>query len=164
MDFQEQVIGRSKTSGAPLGQKHEKEKLNLKAVDKDGNALIPENSHVRLASAEANGGAQMLRRGYSYNDGVNFTAERWPPWRQGIEYDAGLFFLSYQSDPRTGFVKVFQNMAKLDALNQFVTHVGSGLYACPPGVKKGEFIGQKLFLQQNVEGEKLAVKTSLARS
>ena len=36
---------------------------------------------------------QILRRGYSYNDGVNFTAERWPPWRQGMEYDAGLLFV-----------------------------------------------------------------------
>ena len=36
-------------------------------------------------------------------------------------------------------------MSKLDALNQFVTHSGSGLFACPPGVKEGEFIGQRLF-------------------
>jgi deferrochelatase/peroxidase EfeB len=145
VDFQEQVIGRHKDSGAPLGQKHEREVLNLSASDKDGNPVIPGNAHIRLATAASNGGAQMLRRGYSYNDGVNFTAERWPPWRQGMEYDAGLFFLAYQSDPRTAFTKVFQNMAKLDALNQFVTHVGSGLFACPPGVKKGEYIGQKLF-------------------
>jgi deferrochelatase/peroxidase EfeB len=146
LDFQEKVIGRSKSTGAPLGQKHEREVMNLTAVDADGNFIIPENAHVRLAAAASNGGSQMLRRGYSYNEGVNFTAERWPPWRQGMEYDAGLFFLSYQSDPRTGFIKVFQNMAKIDALNQFVTHVGSGLFACPPGVsKKGEYIGQKLF-------------------
>jgi deferrochelatase/peroxidase EfeB len=145
VDFQEQIIGRHKNSGAPLGQKHEREALNLTAVDKDGNSIIPDNAHVRLATPAMNNGAQILRRGYSYNDGVNFTAERWPPWRQGMEYDAGLFFVSYQSDPRTGFIKIFQNMAKLDALNQFVTHVGSGLFACPPGIKKGEYIGQKLF-------------------
>jgi len=36
-------------------------------------------------------------------------------------------------------------MAMLDALNQFTTHVGSGLFACPPGVQEGEFIGQLLF-------------------
>lgn len=143
--FQEQVIGRKKDSGVPIGQKREKEQLNLKAVDSEGNALIAENSHVRLASAEANGGAQILRRGYSYNEGVNYTAERWPPWKQGLEYDAGLFFISYQPDPRSGFIQIFRNMSKLDALNQFVTHVGSGLFACPPGVQAGEYIGQKLF-------------------
>ncbi len=146
VDFQEQVIGRKKQSGAPLGQNSEKEVIKLDGVDKDGGQIIAGNAHVRLAAPEVNDGAQILRRGYSYNEGANFTAERWPPWRQGLEYDAGLFFICYQTDPRTGFSKIFENMAKIDALNQFVTHVGSGLFACPPGVKKGEFIGQALFL------------------
>jgi deferrochelatase/peroxidase EfeB len=97
-----------------------------------------------MATAASNGGAQMLRRGYSYNDGVSFTAERWPPWHQGMEYDAGLFFMSYQKDLKNGFVKIFGNLAKLDALNQFATHVGSGLFVCPPGVRAGEYIGQAL--------------------
>ena len=94
VDFQEQVIGRHKYSGAPLGQKNEFDPLDLDATDKDGNPVIPENAHVRLAAAASNDGAQILRRAYSYNDGVNFTAERWPPWRQGMEYDAGLFFIA----------------------------------------------------------------------
>jgi deferrochelatase/peroxidase EfeB len=145
VEFQEQVIGRHKVSGAPLGGGDEFEPLNLDATDKDGNYLIPEHAHVRLASGEANGGTQVLRRGYSYNDGANFTAERWPPWRQGIEYDAGLLFIAYQRDPRDGFIKLFDKMAKLDALNQFTTHTGSGLFACPGGVNEGEFIGQRLF-------------------
>ena len=145
VDFQEQVIGRHKMSGAPLGKQNEFDVADLDAVDKDGNPLIAENSHLRLATAATNGGAQILRRGYSYNDGVNFTAERWPPWRQGMEYDAGLLFVAYQRDPRSGFIKIFEKMAKLDALNQFVTHTGSGLFACPPGVREGEFVGQRLF-------------------
>jgi deferrochelatase/peroxidase EfeB len=144
-DFQEKVIGRHKYSGAPLGMKNEFDALDLATNDKDGNPVIPENAHVRLASAEENDGAQILRRGYSYNDGVNFVAERWPPWRQGLEYDAGLFFVAYQNDPRTGFIKIFDKMSKFDALNQFVTHVGGGLFACPGGVREGEFIGQRLF-------------------
>ncbi|HUN52431.1 MAG TPA: Dyp-type peroxidase [Candidatus Sulfotelmatobacter sp.] len=143
--FQEQTIGRHKYSGAGIGGKHEFEPLNLAAVDKDGNPVIAENAHVRLATAASNDGAQILRRGYSYNDGTSVTAERWPPWRQGLEYDAGLLFLCYQRDPRAGFVKIFANMAKLDMLNQFVTHVGGGLFACPGGVGEGEFVGQRLF-------------------
>jgi deferrochelatase/peroxidase EfeB len=143
--FQEQVVGRHKDTGAPLGKSNERDPLELDRLDASGSPVIPQLSHVRLANFASNGGAQILRRGYSYNDGVNFTAERWPPWRQGIEYDAGLFFLGYQSDPRTGFVKIFQNMAKLDMLNQFATHTASGIYACPPGFKNGEFIGQRLF-------------------
>ena len=144
--FQEQTMGRQKYSGAPLGLKHEMDPLQLDRTDKDGNPVIPENAHVRLANATTNGGAEILRRGYSYNDGVNFTAERWPPWRQGMEYDAGLFFLAYQRDPRTGFVQIFEKMAKFDMLNQYATHVGGGLFACPPGARNGEFIGQSLFV------------------
>jgi deferrochelatase/peroxidase EfeB len=132
-------------SGAPLGKQKESEPLDLEATDKDGNPIVAENAHVRLANAASVDGAQILRRGYSYNDGVNFTAERWPPWRQGMEYDAGLFFISYQRDPRTGFVKLFEKMAKFDMLNQFVTHVGGGLFACPAGIRDGEYVGQLLF-------------------
>ena len=145
LDLQEQTFGRHKASGAPIGMKSEKDALDLDATDKDGNYVIAENAHVRLAAAATNDGVQILRRPYSYNDGVNFTAERWPPWRQGMEYDAGLFFICYQRDPRTGFVKLFERMAKLDMLNQFVTHVGGGLFAIPPGAAQGEFIGQRLF-------------------
>ena len=145
VDFQEQTIGRHKISGAPLGGSHEFEAMDLDATDKDGNSIIPDNAHIRMAAAASNGGAQMLRRGYAYNDGVNMTAERWPPWHNVLEYDAGLLFVCYQRDPRTGFTKIFEPMAKLDALNQFVTHTGGGLFAIPPGVSQGEFIGQRLF-------------------
>jgi len=62
-----------------------------------------------------------------------------------MEYDAGLFFVSYQRDPCTGFIKIFENMAKLDMMNQFATHVGGGLFACRGGIKPGEFLGQDLF-------------------
>jgi deferrochelatase/peroxidase EfeB len=119
--------------------------LGLDREDKDGNPVITETAHVRMGAALTNDGAQIFRRAYSYNDGVSFTAERWPPWHQGMLYDAGLFFLCYQRDPRTGFSRIFENMAKLDALNQFTTHTGSGLFACPSGVTEGAYIGQPLF-------------------
>ena len=56
-----------------------------------------------------------------------------------------MLFICYQRDPRTGFVKIFDKMAKFDMLNQFVTHVGGGLFACPTGVQAGRYIGQDLF-------------------
>jgi len=143
--FQEQVVGRSKASGAPLGMKHEFDELPLQANDKDGNPIIADNAHVRLAHQSTNNGAQILRRGYSYNEGVSFVAERWPPWRQAMEYDAGLLFVSYQRDPRTSFIPMFEKMSRIDMLNQFTTHTGSGIFACAGGVKPGEYIGQRLF-------------------
>ena len=56
--FQEQTIGRHKYSGAPLGGKNEFAPLDLNATDKDGNPIIPQNAHVRLAAAASNDGAQ----------------------------------------------------------------------------------------------------------
>lgn len=145
VSFQEDTIGRRKGSGAPLTGKTEFDVLDLDAADHDGNPVIPMNAHVRMAAAASNDGAQILRRAFSYNDGVNVTAERWPPWRQGLEYDAGLLFVCYQRDPRTGFVKLFTPMSKLDALNQFATHTGGGLFAVPPGAAEGRFVGEGLF-------------------
>lgn len=145
LDFQEQVFGRHKYSGAPIGKKNEFDAVDLKAEDKDGNPVIPENSHVRLSNQASNNGAQILRRSYSYNDGTNFYIERWPPWRQETEYDAGLIFIAHQSDPRTGFIPINDRLAKFDMMNQFTTHVGSAIFAVPPGAKPGSYIGAGLF-------------------
>jgi deferrochelatase/peroxidase EfeB len=143
--FQEQTMGRQKASGAPIGGQSEFDPLKLDANDADGNPLIAENAHARLAAPETNDGAQILRRSYSYDNGVSYVAERWPPWRQGMELDAGLLFVCYQRDPRTGFIKIFDRMSKFGMMNQFVTHIGGGLFACPGGVAPGRYLGQALF-------------------
>jgi deferrochelatase/peroxidase EfeB len=145
VSFQEQTIGREKHSGAPLGGHSEHDPSDFNAEDADGNPVIPENSHVRLAAAENNDGARIFRRAFSFDDGVSFTAERWPPWRQANELDAGLLFVCYQRDPRTGFIKLFERMAKFDMMNQFVTNTASALFAVPGGVSPGRYVGQSLF-------------------
>ncbi|MDE1181739.1 iron uptake transporter deferrochelatase/peroxidase subunit [Paraburkholderia sp.] len=145
MDFQEQVFGRHKYSGAPIGKKNEFDPVDLDAADKDGNPVIPDNSHVRLSNQASNNGAQILRRSYSYNDGTNFYIERWPPWRQETEYDAGLIFIAHQGDPRTGFIPINEKLSKFDMMNQFTTHIGSAVFACPPGAQRGSYIGAGLF-------------------
>jgi deferrochelatase/peroxidase EfeB len=144
-DFQEDTMGRRKHSGAPLTGTGEFDPPDLARTDHDGNYVLAEGAHVRMAHPDRNGGAQILRRSYSYNDGLSFTAERWPPWRQGMEYDAGLLFVAWQRDPRTGFIRIFEPMSKLDMLNQFVTHTATATFAAPPGVKPGEYVGQALF-------------------
>jgi len=142
--FQEQSMGRRKMSGAPIGKSNETDTPDFEATDADGNPVIAETAHIRLAAREQNNGAQMLRRSYSYNNGLSFVAERWPPWRQGMAFDAGLLFVCYQRDPRRAFIPMFDRMSRFDMMNQFVTHIGGGLFACPGGIRKGEFLGQRL--------------------
>ncbi len=141
--FQEQTFGRKKMSGAPLGGENEFDPIDLAKTDANGDPLIAENSHVRLAHQATD--AKILRRSYSYNDGANVIAERWPPWRQGMEFDAGLIFICYQRDPRNGFIRIFDKLSRFDMMNQFVTNTGGGLFACPAGVAEGDYLGQPLF-------------------
>jgi len=142
--FQEQTFGRQKTSGAPLGKPNEADPVDLEAKTADGNPIVPENSHVGLAHRFTLAGNKILRRSYSYDDGANLTAERWPPWRQGMEFDAGLVFVCFQKDLRTGFLPIFETLSRFDMMNQFVTNTGGGHFACPGGALVGDYVGRAL--------------------
>jgi deferrochelatase/peroxidase EfeB len=133
---QERVIGRAKGTGAPLGATTEFDPLEFTVTDANGTPLIDQDAHVRLAHSSNNNGAQLLRRGYNFVDGTD------PLGR----LDAGLFFLAYQRDPRTQFVTINTHLAgkQNDALNEYIQHVGSGLFACPPGVQPGQYLGHTL--------------------
>ncbi|MFC8247144.1 iron uptake transporter deferrochelatase/peroxidase subunit [Streptomyces chartreusis] len=124
---QEDIFGRDKGEGAPVGKAKERDKPFLKA-------MLPD-AHVRLAHPESNEGATILRRGYSFTDGTDGLGR----------LDAGLFFLAYQRDPRTGFIRIQRNLA-IDSLNEYIQHVGSALFAVPPGVRgKDDWWGSTLF-------------------
>ena len=60
------------------------------------------------------------------------------------QFDAGLLFIAFQKDPDS-FVKIQTNLGADDKMNEYVTHIGSGLFACFGGVKEGGYIGQDLF-------------------
>ncbi|MFE7183786.1 iron uptake transporter deferrochelatase/peroxidase subunit [Streptomyces erythrochromogenes] len=125
---QEDIFGRDKGEGAPVGKSRERDEPFLKAMK-------PE-AHVRLAHPDTNGGATILRRGYSFTDGTDGLGR----------LDAGLFFLAYQRDVRTGFVPIQRNLAKSDVLNEYIQHVGSAVFAVPPGVRdKDDWWGRALF-------------------
>ncbi len=121
---QENTFGRYKESGAPFGKKDEFDEVDLD--------LLPVDSHVRLAK-EVN--KPIYRRSYSYSDGIIDKTG---------QFDTGLLFLAFQKNPDS-FVKVQTNLGAQDKMNEYVTHIGSGLFACFAGVKKGEYLGQKLF-------------------
>jgi deferrochelatase/peroxidase EfeB len=133
---QENVIGRVKVSGAPLGGKTEFELVDLAARGQKG-PVIPADAHIRLAAPVTNGNQKILRRGYSYTDGIDQVTG---------QLDAGLFFIAYQRDPRRQFVPIQQRLAANDALNEYIRHTGSGLFAVPPGLRAaGDWFGKALF-------------------
>jgi deferrochelatase/peroxidase EfeB len=130
---QEASIGRTKGTGAPLGQKTEFDPVDFTARA-GGKPAIPRDSHVFLAHP-TNAGTAILRRGYSFVDGSDGLGR----------LDAGLFFIAYQRDPRTGFVQV-QRKLRTDALNEYITHTSSAVFACPPGVRgDDDWWGRTLF-------------------
>jgi deferrochelatase/peroxidase EfeB len=125
---QEDIIGRDKSEGAPVGLAHEHDEPAL-------GAMLP-TAHVRLAHPDSNAGTRILRRGYSFTDGTDGLGR----------LDAGLFFLAYQRDPRTGFIPVQQALSATDALNEYIQHVGSAVFAIPPGVRDSrDWWGKGLF-------------------
>jgi deferrochelatase/peroxidase EfeB len=113
---QQQAIGREKLSGAVL-------------------PVVPPAAHILLASPGANNGQRLLRRGYSYVDGVDASA---------TAPAIGLLFICFNKDPRQQFIAIQKKIAGIDALSPFLTHIGSAVFACPPGAKPGTFVGQEL--------------------
>jgi deferrochelatase/peroxidase EfeB len=123
---QENVFGRAKYTGAPLTGAKETDQPDFAKKAAGGDPVIPADAHIRLAAHENNGGVRILRRGYSFTDGIVPATG---------ELDAGLFFIAYQKDPRTQFIALQRKLGAHDALNEYIQHVGSGLFACPPGAE-----------------------------
>jgi deferrochelatase/peroxidase EfeB len=128
---QEDVFGRDKREGAPVGKAKERDEPFLKAMKPD--------AHVRLAHPDSNGGITILRRGYSFTDGTDGLGR----------LDAGLFFLAYQRDVRKGFIPLQRKLSAQDALNEYIQHVGSAVFAVPPGVRDSrDWWGRTLFSKE----------------
>ena len=87
---QENVIGRAKTSGAPLSGGTEFTTPDFTSTAASGQPVIPANAHIRLASFEHNGGTRILRRGYSFTDGID---------PQAGTLLGGLFFIAFMKRP-----------------------------------------------------------------
>ncbi len=132
---QEAIIGRAKGSGGPLSGGDEHATIDLGKRGSDGQPLIPVTSHVAKAHPDNNGGARILRRGYNFVNGTDGLGQ----------LAAGLFFISYQRSPDQ-FVRIQRNLAgpTNDALNEYLVHRSSGLFACPPGVGPRGFWGETL--------------------
>ncbi|WP_197374019.1 Dyp-type peroxidase [Mycolicibacterium baixiangningiae] len=131
-DSKELFVGRRLDNGAPLTGSRETDEPDFTAAV-NGIPVIPENSHIALARHRTDG-EQFLRRPYNYDDT--------PP--AGEISDSGLLFLAYQRDPARQFVPVQQRLSDADALNAWLTPVGSAVFAIPPGAAEGGYVGQQL--------------------
>jgi deferrochelatase/peroxidase EfeB len=125
---QQEIIGRDKRHGAPLSvveptaAAQEFETPDYTAGGADA-PLIPRDAHIRVVAPEHNGGARMLRRGYNFTDGSDALGQ----------FDAGLFFIAFVRDPRTGLYPALSRMTREDALVEYLQHVATGVYAILPG-------------------------------
>ena len=129
---QEETFARKRPSGAALGSAtNEFESFDVNAKDSKGELVIPDISHLGLAKRT---GMQLLRRSYSYASGIDPVTG---------QFDAGLLFISFQKSPGQ-FIAVQSAFGRIDKMNEYVTHIGSGLFACFGGIKEGQYIGQSL--------------------
>ena len=129
---QERTIGRAKYSGAPLTGAAEHDTPDFAARGPDG-PVIDRDAHIRLSSGDRLG-IRILRRGYSFTDGFEEVTG---------QLDAGLFFICFQRDP-TQFESIQRRLSS-DILNEYIVHTSSAVFAVPPGVAEGGFVGEPLF-------------------
>jgi deferrochelatase/peroxidase EfeB len=131
---QEDFIGRTKASGAPLSGGEELTEPDFRMPGREG-PVIPRDAHIRIVHPTRNDGARMLRRGYNFVDGSDALG--------GL--DAGLFFIAFVRDPQTQFIPLQNRMAQMDALMEYLKFTSSAIFAVPPGAGPGEYVGQALF-------------------
>lgn len=130
---QQDVFGRTKTVGAPLGGKQEFDTPDF-SKRAGGATVISPTAHIALAAHENNGGIKIMRRAYNYTDGLN---------QFGL-LDAGLLFIAYMNDPQH-FVTLQTKLGSSDRLNEYIQHIGSGLFYVPRAPKRGSFVAADLF-------------------
>ena len=123
----EETIGRDLEVGAPLTGEHEFDEPDWEAKDSLGFHVIPTYAHIRRAKSD-DPSERIFRRAVNYDDGD----------------EQGLLFVCFQRDPLTQFVPIQARLDELDILNEWVTHVGSAVFAMLPGWEPGGMLGETL--------------------
>lgn len=124
----EQTIGRRLSDGAPLTGGTERTPIDFDRVNALGLPVIPSYAHVRRAHS-TDPSERIVRRSANYDEGG----------------EAGLLFACFQQDPLRQFVPIQRRLDELDLLNEWVTHVGSSVFALLPGFAPGGMLGETLF-------------------
>jgi dye decolorizing peroxidase len=129
----ENATGRRLDSGAPLSGTQEHDEPDFTALDASGLPAIPDYSHMTRAHV-TDPTLKILRRPYNY-DGVPDASGR---------PDAGLIFAAYQRDIVEQFLPIQRRLAEKDLLNEWITPIGSAVFAIPPGCAQDGWIGERV--------------------
>jgi deferrochelatase/peroxidase EfeB len=131
---QEQMIGRYRDTGAPLGATREYESPRYD-LDPQG-ARIPLDAHMRLANPRTAATAEqrILRRGFNYHRGVDAAGQ----------LDDGLIFVAFNRSIQGQFEVVQKRLAG-EPMTDYITPVGGGYFFAPPGARGGsDWVGSGL--------------------
>lgn len=128
---QEQIFGRHRDTGAPLGQTAEADEPTFASDQTDRN--VPVSSHMRRANPRSGDSGRILRRGFSYLNGADGSGR----------LDQGLLFLSIQRSMRRGFLEV-QSRLDGEPLEDYIRPVGGGFFFALPGPGDQGWLGQQL--------------------
>ncbi len=129
----ENAVGRRLSSGAPLTGAQERDEPDFAARNEAGLAVMPDYSHVTRAHT-TDPATKILRRPYNYDDAPNAAGHP----------DSGLIFASYQANIDRQYLPIQRRLAEKDLLNEWITPIGSAVFAVPPGCSPDGWIGEAL--------------------
>ena len=135
LNEQENMIGRVRSTGAPLGGTTEFEDPRYD-LDPDGDR-IPLDAHIRLANPRTpvTANERILRRGFNYDRGMDGAGQ----------LDQGLVFVAFNQSPARQFVTIQERLLS-EPMIDYITPVGGGYFFVPPGTQgSAGYIGSGLF-------------------
>jgi deferrochelatase/peroxidase EfeB len=135
LNEQQNMIGRNRASGAPLGGTQEFEDPDY-ASDPHGHR-IPLDAHIRLSNprTHATANQRMLRRSYNYARGYD----------EAGQLDQGLVFVAFNQSPSRQFVPV-QTRLLNEPMVDYITPIGGGYFFAPPAAAgQAGWVGAGLF-------------------